>query len=65
MLIDNFRYKGLDYNDFYNYVNTFRYGVPPHGGLAIGLERLVALLLNLSNIREASIFPRDKSRLTP
>lgn len=65
MLIDNFKYKGLNYNDFHNYINTFKYGVPPHGGLAIGLERLVALLLNLSNIREASIFPRDKNRLTP
>lgn len=65
MLIDNFKYKGLDYNDFTSYVSIFKYGVPPHGGLAIGLERLTALLLNLKNIREASIFPRDQERLIP
>ena len=47
------------------YIDIFRYGMPPHGGLGIGLERLVMKLLNLSNIREASLFPRDIHHLDP
>tara|TARA_B100000780_G_C20699814_1_gene278249 strand:+ start:90 stop:221 length:132 start_codon:yes stop_codon:yes gene_type:complete len=42
-----------------------RYGMPPHGGGGIGLERLVFLYLNLDNVRKASMFPRDPRRLTP
>lgn len=47
------------------YINIHRYGMPPHGGLGIGLERLVMKLLGLSNIREASLFPRDIHHLDP
>jgi nondiscriminating aspartyl-tRNA synthetase len=47
------------------YLDAFRYGMPPHGGFAIGLERLVARLLGLGNVRQAAAFPRDRRRLTP
>ncbi|KOP83875.1 aspartyl-tRNA synthetase [Bacillus sp. FJAT-21945] len=65
MLVASFREKGLNEENFENYLNTFKYGVPPHGGFAIGLERLTARLLGLMNVREASAFPRDMNRLTP
>ncbi len=65
MLIASFREQGLNEENFQNYLNTFKYGVPPHGGFSIGLERLTAKLLGLTNVREASAFPRDINRLTP
>lgn len=65
MLIENILYKGLTPENYEGYTNTFKYGMPPHGGLAIGLERLTAQLLGLSNVRETSLFPRDRTRLTP
>lgn len=51
MLVDNMIFKGLNPEDFSTYLDTFRYGMPPHGGLAIGLERLTAQLLKLRNVR--------------
>ena len=51
--------------DFAFYLDTFKYGMPPHGGFAIGLERITMKVLELSNIREAALFPRDIKRLTP
>ncbi|RDI45423.1 aspartate--tRNA(Asn) ligase [Falsibacillus pallidus] len=57
--------KGLNPLEFESYLNTFKYGAPPHGGFAIGLERLTAKLLGLNNVREASAFPRDCDRLVP
>lgn len=65
MLKQNIIYKDLNPNNFENYLEVFKYGMPPHGGLAIGLERLTCQLLNLKNIREASLFPRDRTRLLP
>lgn len=65
MLIDNIRYKGLKPENYEGYTDTFKYGMPPHGGLAIGLERITAQLLSLANVRETSLFPRDRTRLTP
>jgi len=56
---------GLNLEDFNFYLDTFKYGMPPHGGFAIGLERITMQILNLGNIREASLFPRDMKRLTP
>ncbi|AOT72916.1 aspartate--tRNA(Asn) ligase [Geosporobacter ferrireducens] len=56
---------GLNPDDFDFYVDTFKYGMPPHGGFAIGLERLTMKILELDNIREATLFPRDMKRLTP
>ena len=65
MLVRSFEEKGLNVENFQSYIDTFRYGCPPHGGFAIGLERLVYRFLNLSNVREASAFPRDCTRLVP
>jgi aspartyl-tRNA synthetase len=56
---------GLDPKDFKDYIDSFRYGAPPHAGWALGLERLTMLSLGLENIREATPFPRDRDRLTP
>lgn len=50
---------------FATYLEAFRYGMPPHGGFAIGLERLLMQLLGLGNVRLATLFPRDLTRLTP
>jgi nondiscriminating aspartyl-tRNA synthetase len=43
----------------------FELGMPPHGGLAIGLERLTTQILGLRNVREATLYPRDRYRITP
>lgn len=64
-LYDNMIKFGFEPEKFSFYVDTFKYGVPPHGGFAIGLERLTLKLLNLTNIREASLFPRDMDRVSP
>ncbi|MGL5677864.1 MAG: aspartate--tRNA(Asn) ligase [Cellulosilyticaceae bacterium] len=64
-LIANMHYKGLEPSNYESYTNTFKYGMPPHGGLAIGLERLTSRLLELENIREATLIPKDRTRLTP
>ena len=47
------------------YLDTFKYGMPPHGGLGIGLERLTMKLLDEDNVRETTLFPRDLGRLEP
>ena len=57
--------RGLDPADFESYIGVHRVGLPPHGGLGIGLERLVMKLCGLANIREASLFPRDLNHLYP
>jgi aspartyl/asparaginyl-tRNA synthetase len=56
---------GLNPSDFADYLNIHRYGMPPHGGLGIGLERLVMKLLSLQNIRQSSLFPRDLNHINP
>ena len=48
-----------------DYIDSFKYGAPPHGGCGIGLERVVKFYCNLYNIRKASLFPRDPRRLKP
>ncbi|MBW9157956.1 aspartate--tRNA(Asn) ligase [Clostridium tagluense] len=65
MLIKNIEYKGLVPENYENYTSLFKHGMPIHGGLAIGLERITAQLLGLENVREASLFPRDRTRLVP
>ena len=65
MLYEKMQAFGLNPEDFGSYLDTFKYGVPPHGGFAIGCERLTMQLLNLANVREASLFPRDVDRVTP
>lgn len=57
--------KGLNPEDLQHYLMIHKYGMPPHGGLAIGLERLTSLILGLSNVRSANLFPRDIYRVTP
>ena len=57
--------RGEDPAGYLSYVDTFRYGMPPHGGFAIGLERFVARLTGAANVRETTLFPRDLHRLTP
>lgn len=56
---------GIDPDELQSYLSIHKYGMPPHGGLAIGLERLVMKLLELENIRQASLFPRDMHHLEP
>ena len=65
MLKENIIKFGLNPEDFDFYLDTFKYGMPPHGGFAIGLERITMKILKLSNIREATLVPRDMKRLTP
>lgn len=65
LLVENMRKKGVDPQDFSFYLKNFALGMPPHGGLAIGLERLTAQILGLANVREACLFPRDRNRLVP
>ena len=56
---------GIKVEDFDFYLDTFKYGMPAHGGFAIGLERITMQILSLGNIREAALLPRDMKRLTP
>jgi nondiscriminating aspartyl-tRNA synthetase len=56
---------GHELTPYNGYLAAFRYGMPPHGGFAIGLERFVARLVGLANVREATLFPRDRHRLSP
>lgn len=65
MLMDNIKYKGLNPEKYHSYTSIFKYGMPKHGGLAIGLERITMQILGLENVREASLIPRDRTRLTP
>jgi nondiscriminating aspartyl-tRNA synthetase len=65
LLIERLKAKGLNPKNFKSYIESFRYGAPPHAGWGVGLERLTMLILGLNNIREAVLFPRDRDRLTP
>jgi nondiscriminating aspartyl-tRNA synthetase len=56
---------GGETKPFEGYLQAFKYGLPPHGGFALGLERFVAQLVGASNLRETTLFPRDMNRLTP
>ena len=55
--------RGMNPANFKMYLQAFEYGMPPEGGFSFGLERLTMLLLGLSNVREASLFPRDMERV--
>ena len=63
--IEKMKRKNLDPADFESYLMAHKYGMPPHGGLGLGLERLTMKLLNLDNVRYACLFPRDIKRLEP
>lgn len=56
---------GIDVKTIASYIDSFRYGAPPHGGFGVGLERVVMLFCGLDNIRKTSLFPRDPRRLEP
>ncbi|AMK13779.1 aspartyl-tRNA synthetase AspS [methanogenic archaeon mixed culture ISO4-G1] len=64
-LVARMEKKGLNPDDFGFYLDAFKYGMPPHGGWGIGIERFLVKMLDLPNIREAILFPRDPSRLSP
>lgn len=57
--------KGMNPDEFEDYLMIHKYGMPPHGGLGIGLERLLMMLAGQSNVRQSVLFPRDQSRLAP
>jgi nondiscriminating aspartyl-tRNA synthetase len=64
-LIQRMQEKGLNPESFKNHLQAFDYGMPPHAGWAIGLERLTMILTGKKNIREVTLYPRDRVRLTP
>ena len=65
MLMGKLEKRGVSREGMEQYLDTFKYGMPPHGGLGIGLERLTMQLLGEDNVREACLFPRDMNRLEP
>jgi aspartyl-tRNA synthetase len=64
-VISQVKEKGMAPENMEWFTKFFRYGVPPHGGFCIGIERLVMQMLDLQNIREAALFPRSPERLLP
>lgn len=64
-VLEQMKEKGIDPKGFGEYLDIFKFGMPPHGGLAFGLERLTMRFLELDNVKEASLFPRDINRLKP
>ena len=64
-ILEKMARRGMDPEDIRDYLMIFKYGMPPHGGLGIGLERLTMRLLDEQNVREAAMFPRDVTRLEP
>ncbi len=65
MLIKQLKARGLHPSEFEYYIDAFRYGAIPHAGWSIGAERLTMQLTGVKNIRECSLFPRDRHRITP
>ena len=65
LLMKRLKACGLNPKDFDFYLSAFRYGMPPHGGFGFGIERFLMELLDISNIRECILFPRDRTRITP
>ena len=65
LLKQNIESKGLSADSFEFYLDAFRYGMPPHAGWGLGVERLLMCMLEIENIREVVLFPRDRRRLAP
>ena len=65
MLLDKIAARGMTTEGMDSYLEAFKHGMPPHGGLGIGLERLTMKLVGEDNVRETTLFPRDLSRLEP
>ncbi len=64
-LKNNIERSGLDIKNFESHLQTFKWGMPPHSGLGLGFDRLIMVLANRKNIREAVLYPRDQDRLDP
>ncbi len=62
-MLEGLRLKEMEPANFTDYLSIFKYGMPPHGGFGMGLERLTMTLLKLKNVREASLFPSDTKRI--
>jgi nondiscriminating aspartyl-tRNA synthetase len=62
-MVEGIKAKNMDPNNFVDYLSIFKFGMPPHGGFGMGLERLTMTFLGLKNIREASLFPSDPKRI--
>lgn len=62
-LVRSMQKKGLDPEQFSFYLEAFKFGMPPHGGFGMGLERLTARFLGIGNVKEATLFPRDINRI--
>ncbi len=65
MQIAKMKERGMDIDDFEDYLTMHKYGMPPHGGMGLGLERIVQNILGLDNIKKATAFPRDRDRVRP
>ncbi|MCI5873848.1 MAG: aspartate--tRNA(Asn) ligase [Roseburia sp.] len=65
MLLEKIEKRGMTTEGMEQYLAVFKYGMPPHGGLGIGLERLTMKIIGEDNVRETTLFPRDLSRLEP
>jgi nondiscriminating aspartyl-tRNA synthetase len=62
-MLEGIKLKGMDPTNFEDYLSIFKYGMPPHGGFGMGLERLTMTILKQNNIRKASLFPSDPKRI--
>jgi nondiscriminating aspartyl-tRNA synthetase len=62
-MVEGIKMKGMNPDNFGDYLSIFKHGMPPHGGFGLGLERLTMTILKLKNIREASLFPSDPKRI--
>jgi nondiscriminating aspartyl-tRNA synthetase len=62
-MVNKIESRGMDPKKFQFYLQAFKYGMPPHGGSSTGLERITARMLELANVKEASAFPRDMTRI--
>ena len=65
MLTARAKHFGIPVETIRDYIESFKYGAPAHGGAGFGLERIVKFYCNLHNIRKSSLFPRDPKRITP
>jgi nondiscriminating aspartyl-tRNA synthetase len=63
--VSKMKQRGMNVEAFESYLMLHKYGIPPHGGLGLGLERFTCKLLDLDNVRMTTLFPRDINRLTP
>ena len=63
--VEKMKKRGMDIEEFEDYLTMHKYGMPPHGGMGLGLERIVQNILGLDNIKQATAFPRDRDRLRP